>query len=350
MRIRLKWLSVLLIIAVATLASCSGPEDQPSPTPNPISDADAQENPVSAATPVPEPTEVPPTRLAPTEAAPPTDEPEPTSAATEAVDPAAVVVLEMIALVNAGDYAGAAELVSDDMMSYFIGMPPTGMEIYWGKEQFQTFLEQCCTEQHFEWQFTPERVEDGVVYGEALTWMDFTRELGVAPNAFNELYVVKDGKITLYTSTMTEAALAKFRPALSAVMPELFAVPPQGEEAPVSEINVTFADASCAYDGPMNVQSGPLKVNVEVQDEGWEKYALSFFTLEPFYDLIDLMASTWRPNPPDWTDMIYLIEFDPGDSETFEMADVAPGMLYMVCWAGTPDTPIGNAGPFYVLP
>lgn len=330
-------LLTVLYFAVLGLAGCSGAESEP--TAVPATEAAAEPTEAPTATAVPEPTE-----------APPTDEPEPTAAPAEAVDPVAAVVLEMIDRVNAGDYAGAAELVTDDMMSYFIGMPPTGMEIYWGKEQFQTFLEQCCTGQHFEWQFTPEKVEEGVVTGEALTWMDFTRELGVAPNSFHELYVVKDGKISLYTSTMTEEALAKFRPALGAVMPEAFAVPPQGEEAPVAEISVTLADGTCAYEGPMNLQAGPLTVNAEIQDEAWEKYALTFFTLESGHDLIELMASTWQSGPPPWSEMIAIGEFGPGDSETLELANVEPGMLYLVCWAGPPDTPVGNAGPFYVLP
>lgn len=320
MKIRLLLLTVLCVLVLSGLAGCSGTKSQP----------EAQE--AAQAT------------------ARPTDKPEPTATPDPAQDPAALVVSDMVARANAGDYAGAAELVAGDFMAYFIGLPPTGMEIYWGKEQFQTFLEECCTGQHFEWEVTPVDVEDGVVYVEAKTWMDFTRQLGVAPNTWLEVYKVQDGKITLYTSTITAEALARFRPALSEVMPEAFAIPPAGDEPPVSEVTITLANNTCAYDGPMNLKAGKLTVNADVQDQNWDKYAVSFFTLDPDKDMLDLMASTRQDGPPSWTDMVFLTQLAPGERETNNDLIVDEGQLYLVCWAGEPDTPIGNAGPFYVMP
>ena len=271
--------------------------------------------------------------------------PEPT------VDPAAAVVATMIERANAEDYTGAAELVADDMMAYFIGMPPTGMEIYWGKEQFQTFLEECCTGQNFEWEVVPQRVEDGVVYAESKTWMDFTRELGVAPNSWHELFKVKDGKITLYVSTITEEALANFKPAIFEAVPELAAamqLPAETDETPVSEVHVVITNHTCAYDGPMTFQEGELVVNVDVEDDRFDKYAVTFFTLDEGKDLLDLMASTNNPSPPSWVDTVFLKELDPGESQTYGGLYVEEGLLYMVCWGGPPDIAIGNAGPFVV--
>ena len=278
---------------------------------------------------------------------PPTAVPEPT------VDPAAASVLEMIARVNAEDYAGAAEFFADDMMAYLIGMPPTGMEIYWGKEQFQTFLEECCTGAHFEWEVVPERVEDGVVYAESKTWHDFTRELGVAPNIWHEMFAVKDGKITLYVSTITQEALAKFKPVIFAAIPELATAvqpPATSGETPVSEITITIANGTCAYDGPLTLQAGALPVHVVVADQDWEKYAVSLFTLDEGKDLIDLMASTYNLGPPSWSEMVFMKELGPNESQTYPGLSVEEGLLYMVCWAGSPDTAIGNAGPFVVKP
>jgi hypothetical protein len=328
MKIRLLLLTVLCVLVVFGLAGCSGSEDQPA-------SQEVAQAPTSApqSTATPEPAAIP----------------EPTNTPDPAQDPAAVVVSEMVALANAGDYAGAAELVADDFMAYFIGLPPTGMEIYWVKEKFQTFLEQCCTGQHFEWEVTPVKVEDGVVYVDAKTWMDFTRELGVAPNTWTEVYKVVDGKITLYTSTITEEALAVFRPALAAVMPEAFAIPPAGEEEPVSEVTITLANNTCAYDGPMNLKAGQVTVNVDVQDQNWHKYAVSFLTLDQGKDMLDLMAATVGL-PPSWTSMPFLRTLTPGQSVTYNNFSVDEGPLYLVCWAGSPDTPIGNAGPFYVMP
>jgi ketosteroid isomerase-like protein len=317
MRTLLKLLvTMCLILAALAVVACGGMEEQPSPTPIPAAEATAI----------------------------PTAVPDPT------IDPVASVVLDMVERVNAEDYAGAAELVADDMVTYLIGMPPTGMEIYRGREQFRTFLEECCTGQHFEWQVTPERVEDGAVYAEAKTWMDFTRDLGVAPNSFHEIFVVDDGKISLYASTMDEDALANFKPALREAVPDLFEVKLPSDETPVNEVTITISDGTCAYDGPMTLKAGQLTVNVEVRDQNWDKYAASFFTLDEGKDLIDLMASTYGAGPPSWSDMVFLKEMGPNESETITSLQVKEGLLYMICWAGSPDIPIGNAGPFLVTP
>ncbi|MBP6470130.1 MAG: nuclear transport factor 2 family protein [Chloroflexi bacterium] len=322
MRTQFKLLTVMLLIVLWSVAGCTSAASQPVVTP------EAAEVPTEMPTDVPEPTAVP----------------EPT------VNPATAVVLDMIERANAEDYAGAAELVADDMMAYFIGMPPTGMEIYRGKEQFQTFLEECCTGANFEWEVIPKRVEDGVVFAESKTWMDFTRQLGVAPNSWHEIFVVEDGKITLYVSMITEEALANFKPALAAVMPELFEVALPEGETPVSEVTFTIADGTCAYDGPMTLQAGEVTVNVAVQDEIWEKYAVTLFTLDEGKDMLDLMASTYNAGPPSWSNLLFLEELAPAANETYQGVAVDEGLLYMVCWGGSPDIAIGNAGPFVVTP
>jgi hypothetical protein len=277
----------------------------------------------------------------------------PTAVSEPTVDPAAVV-LEMVARVNAEDYAGAAELVADDMMAYFIGMPPTGMEIYWGKAQFQTFLEECCTGQHFEWEVVPTQVVHSMVYAESKTWMDFTRELGVAPNDWHEIFAVEDGKITLYVSMITEEALARFKPVIFEAIPELATAvqpPAASDETPVSELTITIANGTCAYDGPLTLQAGALTVHVVVEDQDWKRYFVSFFTLDEDKDLVDLMAATHSIDPPPlWSRHLFLKELAPGDSKTYSGFAVKEGLLYMVCWAGSPNIAIGNAGPFVVMP
>ena len=274
---------------------------------------------------------------------PPT--PEPTT------DLLTTTVLDMVGRTNAGDFSGAADLFAEDALIYLVGMPPTGMEIYRGKDQFRTFLEECCTGQNFVWEVAPEGVNSGMVFVEAKTWMDFTRQLGVAPNSFHEIFVVKDGKITLYYSTMTEEALTKFKPILFEAIPELAAaVVPQFDpnETPASEITVTISDSTCAYDGPMSIQEGELTVNVSVQDDRFEKYAITLFALDEDKDLIDLMASTYDPSPPSWSNMLFIEELNPGENQTYPNISVEDGLLYLVCWASPPDIPIGNAGPFIV--
>jgi hypothetical protein len=199
----------------------------------------------------------------------------------------------------------------------------------------------------------PQRVEAGVVYAESKTWLDFTRELGVAPNSWHELFVVEDGKITLYVSTITEEALARFKPVIFEAIPGLATAvqpPAASDETPVSELTITIANGTCAYDGPLTLQAGELTVGVDVQDQDWDKYAVSFFTLEEGKDLIDLMASTYNPGPPSWSRMVFLKELGPNESQTYPGFWVQEGLLYMICWAGSPDIAIGNAGPFVVKP
>jgi len=324
MKTRFSYFSAVLVVIMLGTAGCNSTASQPTP--------EAEELPTEISTAVPLPAEIP------------TAVPEPT------VDPDVAIVMSMLERVNAEDYAGAAEFVDEDMMAYLIGMPPTGIEIYRGKERFRSFLEECCTGQHFVWEVTPGKVKDGMVFGEAQTWMDFTRELGVAPNSFHEIFVVKDGKITLYASMMSEEALANFKPALAEVMPDLFKVILPEGETPVSEVYVTIADGTCAYDGPMTLRAGEVTLNVDVQDQAAEKYAVSFFPLDEDRDLVDLMASTHRSSPPAWARMVFLRELKPNESYTHENYVVNEGLLYMVCWSGPPEIAIGNAGPFVIRP
>ena len=129
-------------------------------------------------------------------------------------------------------------------------------------------------------------------------------------------------------------------------MPEEPALEPVAE-TPVSEITVTFADGTCLYEGPLTLQTGQVQVTVDVLDEDKALYALTFFTLDPDKDFMDLMASTTAAGPPDWAEMISLHEIDPGTSKTYDMA-VQDGPVYGVCWSQPPDSAIGNVGPFAV--
>jgi ketosteroid isomerase-like protein len=323
MRSNSKFLQLILLVLLIGIAGCSSAGNQS----------------------VTSPTSSPQAAIMPTMA------PEPTAIPAPTVDPAESIVMEYVKRVNAEDYAGAAELFADDAMAYFIGMPPTGMEIYWGREQYRAFLEACCTGQNFEMDVTPERVAGGIVYAEAKTWMDFTRDLGVAPNSFHEIFVVEDSEIKLYASTMTEEALTNFKPVLYEAIPELAAAaqpPVPSDETPVSAVTVTIMNNTCAYSGPMTFQEGELIVNVAVQDQRFDKYAVTFFTLDEGKDLVDLMASTHNPGPPSWSDMVFIKEVGPGVSATYQNFFVQEGLLYMVCWAGPPDIAIGNAGPFVI--
>ena len=275
----------------------------------------------------------------------PTQAPLTEATITATANPLSETVLKMAERINAGDQEGSLNYFADDAVIYFVGMPPTGMEIYRGKEQIRPIWEECIGS-HFKMGIEITSVIGDVVYARSKTWHDFTRQLGVAPNEFNETYVVKDGKIVVYSSTITEQALAKFRPALAEIMPpEPTALP--STDTGVSEIKVVISDGTCNYEGPMVLRAGDISVTVEAKEQVKAGYALTFFYLDPDKDLTDLMASTVSSAPPSWADMLSLWELEPGVSKSFNFS-AEKGPLYLVCWSKPPDLPIGNVGPFEV--
>jgi hypothetical protein len=310
MKTLLKDLAVFLLILVLGVTGCAAPATQSPPT-----------------------------------QPPPTQPPVPEVTEEAVVDPLAEVVLKMAERMNAGDLEGSLGYFADDSVTYFVGMPPTGMEIYRGKEGIRPVWEECIGS-HFKMEVEIVSIVGDVVNARSKTWHDFTRQLGVAPNEFIETYVIKDGKIALYSSVLTEEALAKFKPALAAVMPpEPTAAP--STDTPVSEINVIISEDTCSYEGSMILQAGAIKVNVDGTGEDKKAYGLTFFTLDAGKDIVDLMAGTPLPSPPSWSKMLTLWEVGPGTSETNTLT-VAEGPLYLVCWSKPPDLAVGNVGPFEV--
>lgn len=113
---------------------------------------------------------------------------------------------------NAGDVESSLAYFDDDAIAYIIGLPPTGMEIYAGKEQIRA-LWQDSVANNFQWEVNITGTDGDIVYVKAKTWHDFTKQLGVAPLEYNDVYEVKVGKIITYGTTITADALARFKPA-----------------------------------------------------------------------------------------------------------------------------------------
>ncbi len=301
MKTLLKDLVVFLLILVLGITGCAASATQPPPTQTPVPEVKAEDSPLAKS------------------------------------------VLEMAERLNAGDLEGSLSYFAGDSVTYFVGMPPTGIEIYRGKEGIRPIWEECIGS-HFKMEVEIVSVTGDVVNAKSKTWHDFTRQLGVAPNEFIETYVIKDGKIAVYSSTLTEESLAKFKPALAAVMPpEPTAVP--STDAPVSEISVTISDDTCSYEGALVLKAGPVKVNVDVKDEDNKIYGLTFFTLDVGKDLTDLMASTSLPYPPSWAKMLTLWELSTSQTNTLTVKE---GPLHLVCWSKPPELAVGNIGPFEV--
>jgi len=271
----------------------------------------------------------------------------PISTATQppAENPLVRLVLSMAARLNAGDLNGSLSYFADDAITYFVGLPPTGMEIYRGKEGLRPVWEDCI-HNHFRMEVEIVSVDGDVVTARSKTWHDFTRQLGVAPNEFVEVYQVKDNKIAVYSSTITGQALARFMPALATAMPPEAEAPPVVED-PVAEITVNFANGTCSYSGAMTLKAGEMHVNILATDTPQKYYGLTFFNLDSGKTLLDLMAATPLPAPPPWAKMLSLWEFTSGESKVVTFS-AQTGPLYLVCWSKPPDLAIGNVGPFEV--
>jgi len=281
----------------------------------------------------------PPTPLSPTQPSP-TQTPLPETA----TNPNSAIVLSMVERMNAGDVDGSLAYFADDAITYIVGLPPTGMEVYSGKEQIRA-LWQDSVDNHFQWETKVTFNEDNIVYVQAKTWHDFTRQLGVAPIEYWDVYEVQDGKITTYGTTITADALARLKPAFAAVMPPEEPAAPSTEQS-VSEMTVTITGGTCKIDNQAPLQTGEITVTLNIKDQNKVAYALTMFNLNQDKDILDLMASTPRM-PPTWANILLMKELEPGKSATYTFT-VEKGPVYMVCWSKYPELPIGNAGPIEV--
>lgn len=297
--------TVLLFVLSLGITGCSGQTIQP--------------------TPVPTPTVVP-------------------SPETKSETPSEIIIQDMVARMNAGDVEGSLAYFADDATAYIIGLPPTGMEVYAGKEQIRT-LWQDSVANHFQWEVNITSTYGNIVNVKAKTWHDFTRQLEVAPLEYSDVYEVKNGKITTYGTTITADALARFKPAFAEVMPPDEPAAPSTEQ-PVSEMTVTIAGGTCVIDNPAPLQAGEIKVTLNIKDQNKDLYALTMFNLDADKVFLDLMAATVGM-PPSWADILLEQEQKPGTNNTYTFT-VEKGPVYMICWSKPPDLPIGNAGPIEV--
>ena len=319
MKPRLNPLTMMLLILLLSFASCAAPAAQPTPTQPPPATATAMQPPS---------TEVPVTQ------------------ATQATGLPSATVQDMVECLNAGDVEGSLAYFAENAMGYLVGLPPTGIEVYQGKEQLRSLWEDSVSN-HLQWEIETRGVGGDVVHVRAKTWHDFTREIGVAPLEWIEVYEVKDGRITTYSSTITEGDLARLKSALAEVMPpEPTATP--SSALPVSEMTVTFSGGTCTTESPMVLQAGVMTVTLDVKDQDNSAYALMVFNLDAGKDFLDLMAST-PGYPPSWSDTLLLRELGPGESDTYTFT-VEKGPVYLICFSEPPALPIGNAGPFPVVP
>lgn len=124
------------------------------------------------------------------------------------------VVQDSLKPFHAGNHEAALAYWADDAVVRLIGVPPGEPDSYAGKDELRTWLESLSAI-HFEIQEELIEVEGDTVTVRALSWSDPTRQLDVAPLEATEVYVVKNGKITSLTWTITSESLARLQAALS---------------------------------------------------------------------------------------------------------------------------------------
>lgn len=131
-------------------------------------------------------------------------------------DPAAVVTADAEAL-NAGDVDAAMALWADDAVVKLVpALPPGSPDTYTGAEQIRAWLESLVA-MNFEIEVEILQVEGNTVTTLTKTWVDPTREMGVAPLVATEVYTVQDGKIKGLTWTISDESLAALQAAMAAL-------------------------------------------------------------------------------------------------------------------------------------
>jgi hypothetical protein len=320
---------MIILVSMAGVAGCAAPATLP-----PATQAQPTQPPTQTIKEQPASTRIPATQ-SPVGEATPQDQHNPE------------IVLNMVERLNAGDVEGSLAYFADEAMGYIVGLPPTGMEVYGGKEQIRSLWEDSVAN-HFIWEVKITSAYGDLVNVRAKTWHDFTRQLEVAPLEYLDVYEVKDGKIVTYYSTITEEALGRFKPAFAEVVPPE-PTPAPSSDPPVSEMAVTIADGTCITRNPITLKTGEVTVTLNVEDQDHSLYALTLFNLDPGKDILDLMATTSGAGPPGWANMLLIKELGPGKGETYTFSP-EKGPIYLICWSQPPGLPIGNAGPIAVVP
>ena len=136
-------------------------------------------------------------------------------AACQSPSPEALLA-EQAELLNAGDIDAVMDLYAEDIEikidpPVFPGSPDT----YRGKEETRAWLESLVAI-NFQMETEILEVDGETVKARMHSWVDPTRQLGVAPLVFDEVYTIKRGKIQGWTDSITEKSFA----ALMAAIPK----------------------------------------------------------------------------------------------------------------------------------
>lgn len=116
---------------------------------------------------------------------------------------------------NAGDIDAVMALYTDDVVVKIDPpVPPGSPDTYTGKEEVRAWLEELAA-MNFEMDIQVLDVDGETVTARLRTWVDPTRELGVAPLEFTEVCTIREGKIAGWTDSITDESMAKLMAAIT---------------------------------------------------------------------------------------------------------------------------------------
>lgn len=121
---------------------------------------------------------------------------------------------------NAGDVDAAMALfTADAVVKLAPALPPGSPDTFTGAEEIRTWFEQLVA-MNFEIHVEVLQVEEDTVTTRTSTWVDATREMGVAPLVATEVYTIQAGKIEGFTWTISDESLAKVQAAMAPPLEE----------------------------------------------------------------------------------------------------------------------------------
>jgi len=239
------------------------------------------------------------------------------------------MLADMESALDAGDVDATMALFADDAVVKLVpALPPGSPDTYSGAEEIRGWFDELMAG-NFEIDVEVLDVDGDTVTTRTSTWMDATREMGVAPLVATETYTIRDGKIRGFTWAISDESLAKIQAAMAPAM------------------TVTFSGDACTYDGSATIPAGPVTVNWAIKGQPRDGYALAIVTLDEGKTFEDLDAWPSVGKPP-WAELVAMEERFPEEQSPDNLsfvAEVTEGPIFLVCFTADPDAKVGVLGP-----
>jgi len=127
----------------------------------------------------------------------------------------AEILAEMEAVLNSSDVDAAMAFFADDaVVKLAPALPPGSPDTYSGVDAIHGWFEALVAD-NFEIAIEVVDVDGDTVTTRTSTWLDTTRQLGVAPLVATETYTIRGGKIRGFTWAISDESLAKVQAAMA---------------------------------------------------------------------------------------------------------------------------------------